>query len=61
MNSLALPFPPIILPVSKDLNLRSLGDLRENFWYVSKVKVKLSLWQAVNIHRVVRRRGSHIF
>jgi hypothetical protein len=28
---------------------------------VSKVKVKLSLQQAVEAHRVVRRRGSHIF
>jgi hypothetical protein len=26
-----------------------------------KVKVKLTLQQAVEAHRVVRRRGSHIF
>jgi hypothetical protein len=25
------------------------------------IKVKLSLYQAVEAHRVVRRRGSHIF
>jgi hypothetical protein len=28
---------------------------------ISKVKVKLFLYQAVEAHRVVRRRGSHIF
>jgi hypothetical protein len=26
-----------------------------------KKKIKLSLQQAVEVHRVVRRRGSHIF
>jgi hypothetical protein len=28
---------------------------------VKREKVKLSLYQAVEIHRAVRRRGSHIF
>jgi hypothetical protein len=27
---------------------------------IIKVKVKLSLWEAVEAHRVVRRRGFHI-
>jgi hypothetical protein len=30
------------------------------FW-LGKKKVKLSLWKAVEAHRIVRRRGSHIF
>jgi hypothetical protein len=31
------------------------------FMSIVDKKVKLSLWQAVGAHRVVRRRGSHIF
>jgi hypothetical protein len=29
--------------------------------YAGKEKLKLSVWQAVEAHSVVRRRGSHIF
>jgi hypothetical protein len=42
------------------LGLLATYKLPFNFGIISK-KVKLSLWQTVEAHRVVRRRGSHIF
>jgi hypothetical protein len=38
-----------------------LFQRRELLFHVNKIKVNLSLYQTVKAHRVVRRRGSHIF
>jgi hypothetical protein len=35
--------------------------MHDYYYYKKCKKVKLSLYQAVEAHRVVRRRGSHIF
>jgi hypothetical protein len=49
---------------------REMGEARSNIVEIrntfllentKKIKVKLSLYQAVKAHSVVRRRGAHIF
>jgi hypothetical protein len=43
--------------VSENIELTQVGSFR----FTVVKKVKLSLKQAVKVHRAVRRRGSHIF
>jgi hypothetical protein len=47
---LHIPYLSSNMHIITDLTFKTLGK-----------KVKLSLWQAVEAHRFVRRRGSHIF